>query len=821
MNWSSLPARMKRWSATSPTTKALLAGAAGLTLGFVLICGFLALAAGRDSDRLADATATRLAAMVEQDVGRNVELFDLTLRTAIELLQSPAFGGLGPEQRNRLLFAGAPHDRYVAFVDMLDENGDVTAGSPVAEHASNWSSRDYFIAQRRGNGSGIYIGRPFATAQEEFAGIAISRRMSAADGGFAGVGVIGIRLAYFRDLFSRLGLGPTGTVALLRDDGVVLMRLPFDRNDIGRTLDAAAPFDEFARSGTQSIAAIDPIDHVHRQFATRRVGTLPLMVSVGVAGDEIDPGWRLRVVLMALAGAALAAACVLLIARLISELRQREAAEQSGQEKSRYLATLSHELRTPLQGVLGYADQLTRDSSMTPAEKGQLAEIVTAGKHMRDVVNAVLDYARMEARGPTLHMSGIEMQSLLEECLGLIDPGAKARKLKTSLVMAAGAPSHFVTDPVQLRQIVMNFLSNAVKYTPRGAIEVRLMGTAEHLQVEVADTGIGIPEGRRHRLFKEYERFDADQTGVEGTGLGLAIAHRLAMRMGGHLGHRENPGGGSVFWLEVPSGVADVHAVAPDAPTTSTPRGLRILVADDTEVARCVTVAYLEQAGHAAIEAHDGVEAVRLATTDDFDLVLMDMRMPHMDGLEATKRIRALAGSRGQVPIVAMTANALDQHAEECRRAGMVEHLAKPVTQAELLAVVARVAAASPRVELPVVDVDTMAQLASSMTPDAVQWLLDCLKLRIGALAIQLSADQPFAGQDVLGELAHEIAGSAGTLGFARLSAAASRFDRAIVTDPDLAPEMVDEILHEANAALAELRQPHPAGSKLFARVGA
>jgi signal transduction histidine kinase/CheY-like chemotaxis protein/HPt (histidine-containing phosphotransfer) domain-containing protein len=817
MGLPSWAARMTRWSPPSLTTGMLLACATGLTVAFVALCGFLALETGRDAARQADATATRLAAAVAQDVGRNVELFDLTLQAAIALLQSPAIKGLGPEQRYLVLFAGMLRDRYVAFVDVLDENGDVTAGSPAAEHPSNWAARDYFVVQRASPGNSIYIGRPFATAQEEYAGIPISRRLSGADGGFAGVVVIGLRLAYFRDLFSRLGLGPDWSVALLRNDGVVLMRLPFDRNDIGRTLDAAAPSGYFARSGSPSVAAVDPIDHVQRQFAFRRVGTLPLLVSVGVAGEEIYRGWRFRVLLFAAAGAALVAAGVLLIARLWREQRRREAAEQAGQEKSRYLATLSHELRTPLQGVLGYADQLTRHSGLTPGQSAQVAEIVAAGKHMRDVVNQVLDCARIEARGPALHMSRVDVRALLEECLGLIEPGAKARNLATKLTVAPDAPGHFVTDGVQLRQILMNLLSNAVKYTPRGGIELRLMGTEEQLRIEVADTGIGIPEGRRHRLFKEYERFGVEQTRIEGTGLGLAIAHRLAMRMGGHLGHRENVGSGSVFGLALPSGVADAPTAVTDDARAPSRRRLRILVVDDSEVTRNVTMSFLEQAGHATIDAHDGLEAVRLAATGDFDLVLMDMRMHGMDGLEATKQIRTLAGSRGQVPIVAMTANALDQHAEECRRAGMIEHLAKPVTQAELLAVVNRVTAAAPRVELPVVDVDIMAQLSSCMSSDEVNWLLDCLTLRIEAMVKKLGEPDPFGASGGLAELAHEMAGSAGTLGFARLSAAAARFDRALTADPVLAPRMVEEIVFEANAALAELRRARSAVSRLFA----
>jgi CheY-like chemotaxis protein len=295
---------------------------------------------------------------------------------------------------------------------------------------------------------------------------------------------------------------------------------------------------------------------------------------------------------------------------------------------------------------------------------------------------------------------------------------------------ATGAPAQFVTDDVQLRQILVNLLSNAVKYTPRGSIELRLLGDAHHLTIEVADTGIGIPEAQRHRLFKEYERFGAERTSIEGTGLGLAIAHRLADRMGGDMGHRNNPGGGSVFWLQLPEGIAEEPAAMAEPEEIESDRRLNVLVVDDSEVNRKVATAYLRKAGHAAIEAHDGVEAVRLVAALEFDVVLMDMRMAGMDGLEATRCIRALDGSHARVPIVAVTANALDQHAEECRRAGMSQHLAKPFTQAELIAVVKRATAHRAHASanaLPTIDLDTMAELESCMDPDAIQELLDRL----------------------------------------------------------------------------------------------
>ena len=244
-------------------------------------------------------------------------------------------------------------------------------------------------------------------------------------------------------------------------------------------------------------------------------------------------------------------------ARQRHERRLREAAERESQEKSRFLTTLSHELRKPLHGVLGYAEQLFHEGGLSPEQSRQLGEIIHASKHMRDVVNVVLDYARIEALGPALHMKHIDVRHLIEECLAVVEPGARARGLEIRNTAAPDAPVQFVTDDIQLRQILMNLLSNAVKYTPSGMVELRLSGDAEHLMIEVADTGIGIPEGQRHHLFNEYERFGAERTNIEGTGLGLAIAHRLARRLGGHMGHRDNPGGGSVFWLELPAGVAD------------------------------------------------------------------------------------------------------------------------------------------------------------------------------------------------------------------------------------------------------------------------
>jgi signal transduction histidine kinase/DNA-binding NarL/FixJ family response regulator len=756
--------------------------------------------------RQADLAVSRQAEGVAQDIARNIEQLDLVLRTVIAGVQIAIDPGLTPQQRNTLLAERVPRDRYLAFIDVLDVRGNVVAGLAPLDQPYNWSKQEYFEVLRGGGAAEPYVGRPFAAEHESRVGFTISRRISDGNGAFAGVVVMGVRLGLLRDLFSRHEPGQDDTVALLRDDGLVMAEAPFELKDIGHPIGAAAPFDLFNRTGRALLEATDPADGTARVVAFHQVGTLPLFVSVGtpIAGSSFGPAlWWL-----AAAALALVAAFALLLRRLRRERRRRTAAEHESREKSRFLTTLSHELRTPLHSVLGFAEQLSKDAGPGSSLSRGVTEIVRAVRHMRDTVNLVLDYARIEARGPTLHMRRLDLRQLVDDCMAVVEPGAKARGLALRCVATPGAPAHFVTDEAQLRHVLGNLLHNAVKYTPSGGVELRLAGTREDLTIEVADTGIGIPEGQRHLLFKEFERFGAERTSIEGTGLGLAIANRLVRRLGGHMGYRDNPGGGAIFWFELPASAADEPADASVEPPEVSLRGLRILVVDDSDINRDVAVAFLRNAGHHVSTTHDGDEAVQLVANQDFDVVLMDVLMPGQNGLETTRRIRHLDGPRGRVPIVAVTANALDQQADECRRAGMTEYLAKPFTQDELLAVIARVAA-PPRHKscdhAAVVDADRMAQLVASMGPDAVERLLDCLALRIEALLRALENPVGLIPEDALCSLAHELVGSAGTLGFIELAQAADRFLSAI--REHAGGGLAADLRRQALAVQAELRR--------------
>ncbi|HEY0206777.1 MAG TPA: PAS domain S-box protein, partial [Acetobacteraceae bacterium] len=389
--------------------------------------------------------------------------------------------------------------------------------------------------------------------------------------------------------------------------------------------------------------------------------------------------------------------------------RARDQAEQGSRAKSRFLAGMSHELRTPLNGILGYAQLLRLEGGLNAKQEGRLDAMLGAGQHLLEMINRVLDLSEVETGRTKLRATETDLRQVARACLELVQPAAEAKGLVLRLDAAPSAPRKLTTDPTRLRQVLLNLLGNAVKFTIRGTVELRLRTAANSavLRIEVADTGPGIQAGQRHRLFQDFERLDAEATStIEGAGLGLALSSRLAAMMGGRLGHDDNPGGGSVFWLELPLPASAVTAAKPivDAALTLTPsdaqsapppaRPLRVLVVDDMAMNLDITGSFLRAGGHEVVCLDSGIAAVEAAGSGDFDVILMDVRMPEVDGLEAARRIRTLSGSRGQVPIVALTAQAFAEQVAECRTAGMDDHLAKPFTPEALLAVVTHAAPA-------------------------------------------------------------------------------------------------------------------------------
>ena len=395
------------------------------------------------------------------------------------------------------------------------------------------------------------------------------------------------------------------------------------------------------------------------------------------------------------------------IVRDITETKRFEAeleeakikAEAAAAAKSAFLANMSHELRTPLTSIIGFS-RLMHERGDLPKEAQQHARrIYDASEALLALINDVLDLSKLDAGHAELEIQPFSLRQLADEAMGLLAIQAAAKGLELKLELDPKTPELIEGDVTRLRQVLLNFLSNAVKFTSAGSVVVktswRQLKSGSRLRVQVTDTGAGIAQDTIGRLFERFSQAEVSINRTHGgTGLGLSISKAIIELMGGKIGVDSELGSGSTFWFEIPAEAAEGRAQDHAVDTGMEWPGLNILMVDDTAVNRELVKLMLEPLGLSIEEAAGGADGVQAAMTTPYDLILMDVRMPGVDGLEATRVIRAASAFNRDTPILALTADVQPENAAACRGAGMDDVLAKPISPQELLSKLAQWSAA-------------------------------------------------------------------------------------------------------------------------------
>ncbi|MGH8692902.1 MAG: PAS domain-containing protein [Burkholderiales bacterium] len=510
----------------------------------------------------------------------------------------------------------------------------------------------------------------------------------------------------------------------------------------------------------------------------------------------------------------------------------KQAAEAANKAKGEFLANMSHEIRTPMNAIIGLS-QLGLKAKTPEKLQDYLNKIGSAAQSLLGIINDILDFSKIEAGMLTLEHTSFDLQQVLDQLYSLLGVRAAEKGLKLHVLADMGTPRALVGDPLRLNQVLLNLVGNAIKFTENGKVQLRVRrekvpGPGVKLRFEVEDTGIGLKPEQLEKLFSPFTQADSSTTRrYGGTGLGLSISRKLVELMGGSIGAESTPGKGSVFHFSIEFGAADTAIPSASASAEEMagkiPAGLLVLVVEDNEFNQVVAQDLLASFDAKVTLAANGKEGLALARKRDFDLVLMDVQMPEMDGLDATRAIRGLKSKRARIPIVAMTANAMAADREQCLAAGMDDYLPKPIDRKQLLAALARWAGRkSKRVgKAP----KAAVRGVPAGPPQKGGFDFEGAEQRLGSRALLLKLAQQFvakaqepiieiqrrlAAGDRAGAViaAHSLKSQAGTLGAEELRQAAAKLEKELKSsESELSLESISQLQIEALAKLAALTE--------------
>ncbi len=486
----------------------------------------------------------------------------------------------------------------------------------------------------------------------------------------------------------------------------------------------------------------------------------------------------------------------------------KERAERASVAKTDFLANMSHEIRTPLNGIIGYSDLALEDTSVSSETRQHIARVFEASKALRVIIDDVLDFSKFEKCDVELELSPFSIRELTENCAAIFKLIALEKGLLLTSHVDADVPEVLVGDCPRLRQVLINLLNNAVKFTASGSVKLTLTCAAQAddrvmLYIKVTDTGIGISHDDQKKLFQRFNQADSSiSRKYGGTGLGLAITQRIVEAMKGKVEIESTVGKGSTFKFSIVLPIGAAVTSARDDIISENRLSLRVLVVDDVKMNRDLCEAILTRAGHSVAVAADGPHAVQLVTNENFDVVLMDIQMPGMDGLEATHRIRSLEHGKGALPIVALTANVMVEQVARFKAAGMDDCIAKPIDKVALLdklskvvglARIANPPAASSGLapDVPVLDKDMLDELRSFTGHEKVSNFARDLKAAVANFPAKWpETGDALADRDRLRMAAHMAVALAGQLGFTPLAEACRLLEAACLDGQPIAPAL-------------------------------